>query len=62
VDPQDPDGRRALEPVFRVELSVERNFGRLGGRAWVRFDHGTEALASRAWRATRQLLLRHLDA
>lgn len=62
VDPQDPDGRRALEPVFRVELSVERTFGRLGGRAWVRFDHGTEALASRAWRATRQLLLRHLDA
>ena len=62
VTPDDPDGRRTVARVFRVELTLERSFDRLGGRAYVRFDHGSEALALRGLRRLRQLFLRHLDA
>ena len=61
VAPDDADGRRSLARVFRVELTLDTPFERLGGRAFVRFDHGTEALALRAYRRLRQLFLRHLD-
>lgn len=62
VAPDDPSGRRSLTRVFRVELLLDRPFERLGGRAFVRFDHGYEALAVRGLRRLRQLFLRHLDA
>ena len=62
VAPDDESGRRSLTRVFRVELAIERPFERLGGRAFVRFDHGNEALVLRLYRRSRQLFLRHLDA
>jgi putative peptide zinc metalloprotease protein len=61
VAPDDPKGQRALARVFRVELTLDRPFERLGGRAYVRFDLGREALALRAYRSVRQLFLRRLD-
>jgi putative peptide zinc metalloprotease protein len=62
VSPEDPEGRRSLERVFQVELALAEPGDRLGGRAWVRFDHGREILALRAWRATRRLFLSQFDA
>jgi putative peptide zinc metalloprotease protein len=62
VAPDDASGRRSLTRVFRVELAIDRPFERLGGRAFVRFDHGNEALVLRLYRRSRQLFLRHLDA
>jgi putative peptide zinc metalloprotease protein len=62
VAPDDSSGRQSLTRVFRVELTLEQPFERLGGRAVVRFDHGNEALALRGLRRLRQLFLRHLDA
>ncbi|HJR71785.1 MAG TPA: HlyD family efflux transporter periplasmic adaptor subunit, partial [Gammaproteobacteria bacterium] len=62
VAPDDTGGRRSLTRVFRVELTLEQPFERLGGRALVRFDHGNEALALRGLRRLRQLFLRHFDA
>jgi putative peptide zinc metalloprotease protein len=62
VAPGDADGRRTLARVFRVELTLDTPAERLGGRAFVRFDHGSEALALRGLRRLRQLLLRHFDA
>ena len=57
---------RATEPKamqtyfeFEVELPAERAF-RLGGRAYVRFEHGAESVASQAWRWLRQLFLLRL--
>jgi len=61
VAPDDPKGQRTLSRVFRVELTLDRPFERLGGRAYVRFDHGREALVLRAWRGLRQLFLRRFD-
>ena len=62
VAPDDADGRRTLARVFRVELTLDEPAERLGGRAFVRFDHGSEALALRGLRRVRQLFLSHFDA
>jgi putative peptide zinc metalloprotease protein len=62
VAPDDADGRRTLARVFRVELTLDTPADRLGGRAFVRFDHGSEALALRGIRRLRQLFLSHFDA
>jgi len=61
VDPADPDGTRAVERVFQIELGLPEHTDRLGGRAYVRFDHGTEPLAAQWYRRLRQLFLSRLD-
>lgn len=62
TDPADPDGRRSFEPVFLVDLSLpDAALTRVGGRAWVRFDHGSEPLAMQVFRHASQLFLKHFD-
>jgi putative peptide zinc metalloprotease protein len=62
TDPKDEQGRRSLEPVFLVDLGVTGvPLERAGGRAWVRFDHGTETLAVQVARRATQLFLKHFD-
>lgn len=61
TDPADQDGVVTLEPVFRIELSVSTPVQRIGERAYVRFDHGSEPLASQWYRRLRQVFLRRLD-
>jgi putative peptide zinc metalloprotease protein len=61
VDPTDPDGLRALESFFQVDLSLpeqEAKDQHIGGRVYVRFEHGTMPLAIQWYRSLRQLLLR----
>lgn len=60
VDPQDEQGTRTLDPIFQFDLSLppETEIGNAGGRVYVRFDHGTEPLASQWYRSVRQLFLR----
>ncbi|MGI9341207.1 MAG: peptidase M50 [Gammaproteobacteria bacterium] len=62
VDPADNDGVRTLDNVFHIELEIPVAVPRIGGRAYVRFDHGSEPLARQAYRRVRQLLLRRFDA
>jgi putative peptide zinc metalloprotease protein len=62
TDPEDTQGTRTLEPVVLVDLTVpSTQMKRIGGRAWVRFDHGFEPLADRWYRRMRQLLLQHFN-
>lgn len=62
TDPADPDGTRSLEPVFLFDVAVpSKAIERVGGRVWVRFDHGTAPLASQWYRRASQLLLQHFD-
>jgi putative peptide zinc metalloprotease protein len=60
-----PDGEseRAYQSLFELELAIPEatHPGRLGGRVYVRFDHGYEPLAIRWYRAGRQLLLRQFN-
>jgi len=61
LDPRSGAEGKALQTYFEfeVELPRDRPF-RLGGRAYVRFDHGTESLAAQLWRWARQLFLLRL--
>lgn len=60
VDPRDPQGQKTLARVFEIEVGLPPGIERayLGGRVYVRFDHGREALGFQIYRALRQLLLR----
>ena len=61
VDPGDPEGLRTLETVFQIDLALPPGAGVAAGeRVYARFDHGSEPLGPRGWRALRRLLLRQL--
>ena len=62
VDPMDPDGLRTIERTFQFDLALPEDAAiRVAGeRVYVRFDHGAEPLAQRAYRALRRLFLRQL--
>ena len=62
VNPDDELGTETLENVFHIELEVDRPIERIGGRMYVRFDHGEEPLGRQWYRRLRQLLLRQFDA
>jgi putative peptide zinc metalloprotease protein len=59
VDPTDKDGRKTLQKYFQVdvELPAEDRKLHVGGRAYVRFDHGWEPLGFQWYRRARQLFL-----
>ena len=57
IDPTDSAGTTILQDVFHLELQLDEPIPRLGGRAFVRFDHGAEPLAQQWYRSLRQLFL-----
>jgi len=59
LDPQDPKGQKALKKLFQIdlELPTQHRLLNVGGRVYVRFDHGREALATQWYRQGRQLFL-----
>jgi putative peptide zinc metalloprotease protein len=62
TDPADKDGLRTREPVVVLDVKLPgTDLQRVGGRAWVRFDHGAQPLASRWYRQLRQVLLQHFN-
>ena len=62
VDPADKDGLRTLAPVFLFDVTLpQQPAGRIGARAWVRFDLGYEPLGWQWARRVRQLLLRQFN-
>ncbi len=63
IDPRDQGGTKAVEKLFQVELELPSSVrtSQLGGRVYVRFDHGTRPLVAQAYRRLRQLFLARLD-
>jgi putative peptide zinc metalloprotease protein len=61
LDPGKTDAPRALETQFQFELRTpsQRLEREIGGRVYVRFDHGLEPIAWRVIRSGRQIFLRH---
>jgi putative peptide zinc metalloprotease protein len=60
VDPTDKEGRKAVQRYFQVDVELpqaERGALRVGGRAYVRFDHGWQPLGLQWYRRARQLFL-----
>jgi len=63
IDSKDPDGLQTLVPVFELDLTLDEAeyAGSIGELVYVRFDHGSEPLALRAYRGLRRLLLSRLS-
>lgn len=62
TDPADREGVRSMEPVFLYDVFLNhRMLDRVGGRAWVRFNHGFEPLAFQVYRRASQLFLKQFD-
>lgn len=59
VDPRETRTGKAFERMFQFDLALASQGGspHLGGRAYVRFDHGYEPLAWRWYRSLRRLFL-----
>jgi putative peptide zinc metalloprotease protein len=53
-----------VERFYQVELAVPDAdlLARIGGRVFVRFDHGDEPIAWRILRSVRQMVLRAFNA
>lgn len=59
TDPADPEKLTLLDPVFLIDVSLpERAILRVGGRAWVRFEHEPQPLAEILHLRMRQLFLK----
>jgi len=63
LNPQGTSPLSTIQSVFQFEVAptVELPIHRVGERALVRFDHGTEPLGWRMWRSVRQLFLRQFS-
>jgi putative peptide zinc metalloprotease protein len=63
IDPSDDRGVKAVERVFQVDLEipVRSDLVNLGGRAYVRFDHGWAPLGTQWYFELRQLFLSRFD-
>ena len=60
VNPNDEEGLTPIQSVFQLDLSLSRepSAWRIGQRAYVKFDHGSQPLAQQWLRLGRQLFLR----
>lgn len=63
IDPRDALGVKAFQKVFLFDIALPSYQGlyNVGGRIYVRFDHGREPLAWRWYRGLRQLFLRRFN-
>ncbi len=63
IDPRDSLGVKSLQAVFMfdIELPERQEPYRIGGRVYVRFDHGQEPLIWRWYRMARQLFLKRFN-
>ncbi len=62
TDPTDKEGDLALEPVFLFDLKLDGStMQRVGGRAWVRFDHGFMPLGAQLYKHAMQLFIKNFE-
>jgi putative peptide zinc metalloprotease protein len=63
MDPSDRQGLTAMQSVFQVDLEIppQPEPVRVGGRAYVRFDHGWTPLAVQWYFQIRQIFLSRFD-
>ena len=63
IDPRDTLGVKAYQKVFLFDIELPEHVGlyNVGGRVYVRFDHGREPLIWRWYRSVRQLFLKRFN-
>jgi putative peptide zinc metalloprotease protein len=58
LDPRDGQEARSMQTHFEFELELPTGHPvGIGGRVYVRFEHGSETIAEQVYRAVRQLFL-----
>jgi len=63
IDPREGRGTKAFQKIFLfdIELPPPEGFYNVGGRVYVRFDHGSEPVFWRWYRSIRQLFLKRFN-
>ena len=63
IDPRDTLGVKAYQKVFLFDIELPEPVGlyNVGGRVYVRFDHGREPLVWRWYRSVRELFLKRFN-
>jgi len=63
MDPRDPKNLRSLTKILHLEIAFDEAVpvAEIGGRVYVRFDHGYEPIGWRLYRELRQLFLRRFN-
>jgi putative peptide zinc metalloprotease protein len=63
IDPQDKEGLKTFENLFQLDLELHEPVSQLciGGRAYVRFDHGYIPVGFQLYRSLRQMLLKRFN-
>ena len=63
MDPTDARGLKAAQKVFQLDLEIPAHskLVNLGGRCYIRFDHGWTPLAMQFYFQLRQLFLSRFD-
>jgi len=63
IDPRDTLGVKAYQKVFLFDIELPEHAGlyNVGGRVYVRFDHGREPLIWRWYRSVRELFLKRFN-
>jgi putative peptide zinc metalloprotease protein len=63
IDPRDEKGLKAFQKIFLFDIALPQQVSlfNVGGRVYVRFNHGLEPLAFRWYRNVRQLLLKRFN-
>ncbi len=61
VDPADKSGTKLLKPIFLIDLSLpeDLHLKQIGGRVYVRLNHGALPIGSQVYLYFNQLFLRH---
>jgi len=64
IDPSDKSGTTLLKPVFEVDISLPEDLQveRMGGRVYVRLDHGYLPIGEQLALSFNQLFLKHFYA
>ena len=62
-DPTEESGTKTFERTFQFDLELREPLEQVyvGGRVFVRFDHGSAPFATQWYRALRQLFLRRFN-
>ena len=63
IDPTEQSGTKTFERVFQFDLEIAQPLEEvfIGGRAYVRFDHGFEPIGFQWYRRVRQLFLKRFN-
>ncbi len=64
IDPTDETGTRLLKPVFQLDLDIPKDLqlNQVGGRVYVRLNHGSLPIGQQLALSFNQLFLRHFYA